>query len=200
MRDKPITFKKISVLLLTMSFFITLSVIPVSSEDAIIWDTLITITGATGEMANITLGEALDAHDGIPADAYDMPLPPQSPKKPYVLAWFTSSMLPPYQTLWKDYKQNRTHADTFKSWNLSIQWIAENPAASTSLTLTWNTEDFSPADYTIILLCQEPGRIPLQNMLLNGMYTFTADANVHYDFSIVCQYRTENEPPSTFRA
>ena len=178
-----------------MGFFTIISVIPVCSDDTIIWDSIITITSATGERVNVTLGEALDANDGPPADDYDTPLPPQSPKKPFVLAWFTSTLPSPFQTLLKDYKHNRTHADTFKSWNLSIQWQAENPADSTELTLSWDTEDFSTADYTKIILCQEPGRIPLQNMLLNHEYTFTADALLVYEFSIICQYSIENDQP-----
>lgn len=136
----------------------------------------------------IVFGEAPDANDGPPADAYDTVKPP-APMPPYIFAWFNDNLPVPYNLLWKDY---RRYPDINKIWNLTIQWIPSSGSSPTTVTISWNIEEFDDSEYDFIFLCTEEGTL-LTNMLVHNSYIFSCPAYIPQYLKIICEV---NNPPA----
>jgi PKD repeat protein len=157
---------------------------------AVVWSCTIEGTETAGSIDYVVIGEAADAHDGPPADMYDVVKPP-APMVPFLRVWLNDSLPSPYDFLWKDY---RHYPGITKIWNLSIQWDPSDYTSPTTVTITWNSTDLRNSEYGTFLLCTETGT-PLQDMLLTTSYTFSCPALVTQHFLL--QAQRANAPPDT---
>ena len=66
-----------------------------------VWNVTIQCNTSGGQGDYITLGEATDANDGPPVDAYDVLKPPAG-MTPYIRAWFNDNLPSPYDALFAD--------------------------------------------------------------------------------------------------
>jgi hypothetical protein len=156
-----------------------------------IWNVTILCDNADGQSDYVTFGEATDANDGPPVDAYDVLKPPAG-IPPYIRAWFNDNLPVPYDILFSDY---RLYPDTSKVWNLTVHWMPSSGSSPTTITLSWDTTKVDDSEYGSVTLCTESGT-PLQNMLIDSNYIFSCPAYVPQNFKIVCSGST-NEPPNT---
>ncbi len=164
-----------------------------AADTTISWECILYCNETSGSIDSFTIGEAPDAHDGPPADSYDVAKPP-TPISPYVRAYLKDNLLSPYSTLWKDY---RLYPDSYKVWNLSIQWVPEDSESPSDITLSWNPEMIGETEYTTMNLCTNTGT-PLKNMHTENTYTFSCPAYVVQNFKIIGQRQNiPPEPPST---
>jgi hypothetical protein len=154
----------------------------------IVWDVTINFTEPGGAYDYAVFGEATDAHDGPPADAYDV-LKPPAPMPPYIRTWLNDNLPFPYNKLWKDYRHS---PGINKIWNLSVQWVPDDSVSPTTVTIVWDTIAINSTEYTFITLCTNGGT-PLKNMLLESSYSFSCPANVPQGFKIICSV---NQPPN----
>ena len=100
----------------------------------------------TGENSDIVyFGEKTDASDG--QDSYDVPKVGSPPPPPFIYAYSATSLATPYHRLWKDYRQ---HPDTYKQWNITIEWQPDGPEAGTDMTINWDNETLKTIEYVII--------------------------------------------------
>jgi len=160
-------------------------------ERAITWDVTVDFNEPGGAYDYSVFGEAPDANDGPPADAYDTVKPP-APMPSYIRAWFNDNLPFPYNTLWKDY---RHYPDDAKTWNLTIQWVPQDGESPSTITISWNPTDVSDSEYTMVNLCTSAGVI-LKNMLIETTYSFTATAYLPQTFKIICLTNQQPNPPS----
>jgi len=157
-------------------------------ERGIIWDVTLNLNEPGGAFDYTVFGEATDAHDGPPADAYDVVKPP-APIPPYLRSWFNDNLPPPYDNLWKDY---RHYPGTAKVWNLTVQWVPSDYTSPTTITISWDPTKVDDSEYALVTLCTDLGT-PLKNMLLYNNYTFTCPANIPQPYKIIC---LANQPPN----
>jgi len=159
----------------------------VSRTNAIVWDVSLHFNEPGSAYDYVIFGEAPDANDGPPADAYDTVKPP-APMPSYIRACFNDNIPFPYNQLWKDY---RHYPAMSKVWNLSVQWVPEDSESSTTITISWSSSEINTTDYVSILLCTSGGT-PLRNMLLYSSYSFACPAFLPQTFQIIC---TANQAP-----
>lgn len=157
------------------------------ATDDVIWEVTLDLKEPDGAIDYIVFGEAHDANDGLPVDSYDEPKPP-APKEPYIRAWFNDNLAEPYNILLKDYRE---HPDTYKVWNLSIQWTPSDYVTSTFVTTSWNISELDDSMYASMILCDHEGNL-LKNMTTQNNYSFTCPANIVQQFQIICQSGTSN--------
>lgn len=158
----------------------------------IAWDAMLTFSETGGETTDVVFGEAADANDGAPADIYDSPLSPGTPTPPYLRSWFNDSLLDPFTYLWKDY---RDYPDTYKVWNLSIQWRPVDTVTNTTVTISWDTDDMNGSEYDSIILYNDTD-VSLVDMINDKSYVFTCQAVTwqnYTNFTIICS--KINQPP-----
>lgn len=155
---------------------------------SIVWDVTVNFNEPGGAYDYTVFGEAPDARDGPPADAYDV-LKPPAPMPPYIRAWLNDNLPFPYNKLWKDY---RHYPGINKIWNLSVQWTPSDDASPTTITMVWDSTEINSTEYISISLCTNGGT-PLKNMLLESSYSFTCPANIPQGFKIIC---IANQPPN----
>ncbi len=178
------------VLFLLLTLIITPNIGRVSVQaSSISWECLITCSETNGCIDTVIFGEAADANDGPPADSYDVAKPP-TPVAPYIRAYFRDNLPVPYSALWTDY---RRYPDSYKVWNLSVQWVPLEGDASTIITLSWDSSILIGTEYSTIDLCTNTGA-PLRNMRTENQHTFTCPAFVHQHFKIIAQ--KENTAPA----
>jgi hypothetical protein len=158
---------------------------------SISWDVTMNFNNPGGQTDNVVFGEAPDAHDGPPADTYDIPKPP-APMPPYIRTYLKDNLPIPYNTLWKDYRQ---YPDTQKTWNVSIQWYPEDTTSPTTITMTWSTAAVHASEYSTVNLCTTTGTV-LKNMLVDTTYTFSCPALTPQNFQIICSQQQQNLPPN----
>jgi len=161
----------------------------INQGKSIVWDVTIQCNNPGGQNDFAVFGEAPDAHDGPPADSYDIVKPP-APQPPYIRAWFNDNLPVPYNTLWMDY---RHYPGSSKVWNLTVHWMPSSGSSPTTITLSWNTADVDESEYISVTLCTNSGT-PLQNMLMNSTYIFSCPAYVPQNFKIIC-VAGSNHPP-----
>jgi chitodextrinase len=161
-----------------------------AEDTAISWECILYCNETSGRIDSVTIGEALDANDGSPADDFDVVKPP-TPITPYVRAYLSDNLQSPYNTLWKDFRQ---YPDTNKVWNLSIQWAPTDSVSNSDITLSWNPTLIDGSEYTTINLCSNTGA-PLKNMYTENGYTFSCPAYAPQSFKIIGQ--RDNTPPGT---
>jgi len=153
--------------------------------------TILATPAATGSTDFVTLGEAADATDGPPHDSYDIiDVPPSTP--PFVNVWFDDGMDAPYDNLSIDFRHG---PDTKKVWNLTVFW---NDTNSTTITLSWNPNEFLDSEYGSIQLYEKDTKSYVTNMFGDNDYTFPVDAYVTYEFEIRCMLNPENINIATF--
>ena len=153
------------------------------------WSVTLNFNETDGKTDYVVFGEAPDANDGPPVDSYDEPKPPAPPMPPYVRTWFDDNLAEPYNLLFKDY---RKYPDTYKVWNLSIQWVPYDYVTSTYLTISWNIDEVDNSEYTSVILYDDGGN-PLNDMLTQNSYSFTCPAMTPQNFNIIC--KDLNNPP-----
>lgn|GEM_PF-2509773 len=158
---------------------------------AISWNVSLNFNEIGSAYDNVIFGEAPDAHDGPPVDAYDTAKPP-APMTPYIRAWFNDNLPYPYNYLWKDY---RHYPASNKVWNLSIKWEPEDAVSPTTITISWNSSEINTTEYNIISLCTDTGS-PLRNMLMYHSYSFVCPASVTQRFKIICVLNQAPNIPS----
>jgi hypothetical protein len=154
----------------------------------IVWDVTVNFNEPGGAYEYTVFGEAPDANDGPPADAYDV-LKPPAPMPPYIRAWLNDNLPFPYNKLWKDY---RHYPGINKIWNLSVQWTPSDDVSPTTVTMVWDPTEINSTEYISIMLCTTGGT-PLKNMLLESSYSFSCPANIPQGFKIIC---VANQPPN----
>lgn len=154
----------------------------------IVWDATMTLTNTINQNDYVVFGEAPDAHDGPPADSYDVVKPPV-PIPPYLRAWLDDNLQIPYDSLWMDY---RHYPDTSKTWNLTVHWMPSSGSSPTTVTMNWVIAEIAESEYTNVTLCTNDGS-PLMNMLSSNSYVFSCPAYVPQLFKIICQ--VVNTPP-----
>jgi hypothetical protein len=100
---------------------------------------------------------------------------------PYLSGWFDAELSEPYNRLWWDY---RAYPDTYKVWNLSVQWVPADYVSPTVVTLSWNTAELVDVEYTMVTL-MNVGSGAKVNMRTTGTYVFNASALVLYEFQVI---------------
>jgi len=160
-------------------------------DRAIVWDVSLSFNEPGSAYDYTIFGEAPDANDGPPADAYDTVKPP-APMPSYIRAWFNDNIPFPYNNLWKDY---RHYPAMNKVWNLSVQWVPEDSESSTTITISWSPSEINTSDYVSITLCTSGGT-PLKNMLLHSSYSFVCPAFIPQTFKIKCAGNQAPNVPS----
>ncbi len=156
---------------------------------SITWDVTVNIHEPGSASDTFAFGEAPDANDGPPADAYDVSKPPNPPYPPYLRIWSNDSLAAPYNMLWMDY---RHYPGVSKTWNVFVQWFPSDYSSPTTVTLNWSSNKINTTEYISVLLCNGTGAT-LRNMLTHNSYTFTCPALVPQLFKIICQ---ANLPPN----
>jgi PKD repeat protein len=193
-----LSMRKILFVLGVIFFLLTAIITPYictipAADTAVSWECILYCNETSGSIDSVTFGEALDANDGPPADSYDVAKPP-TPITPYVRAYLKDNLPSPYNTLWKDYRQ---YPDTYKVWNLSVQWAPEDSESPSDITMTWNPALIDDSEYTTMNLCTNTG-IPLKNMRTENTYTFSCPAYTVQNFKIIGeQDNTPPGPPNT---
>jgi len=157
------------------------------AADDVEWEVRLDFNEPDGAYAYAVFGEAPDANDGPPVDSYDEPKPP-APMTPYIQTWFNDNLSEPYNLLLKDY---RRYPDTYKIWNLSIQWVPSDYVTSTSIIISWNISEIEDIEYTSVILYNRE-RNPLTDMITQNSYSFNCPANEAQQFQIICQSETSN--------
>jgi len=152
-----------------------------------IWDVTITCSNAGGQNDYVVFGEASDANDGPPVDIYDI-LKPPAPIAPYIRTWLNDNLPFPYDTLSEDV---RSYPDSYKEWDFTIHWMPSSGASPTTITVSWDNNEFAGCEYSSVNLCTDTGT-PLQNMLTGETYIFSCPAYVPQNFKIICNM---NNPP-----
>jgi len=174
-------------MLLSISAFISIDMSRGAPIGDIEWSVTLNFNETDGKIDYVVFGEAPDANDGPPLDSYDEPKPP-APMPPYIRAWFNDNLSEPYNLLLKDY---RRYPDTYKIWNLSIQWVPYDHT-STSVTMSWDVSEVDDSEYSIVILYDHEGNF-LKNMTTQNSYSFTCPATTPQNFQIICN--VDNEPP-----
>lgn len=160
--------------------FFAMTFIPVSNASEV-WGVTISCSNITGQFDSVLIGEATDANDGPPADGYDMAKPP-APMTPYIRTWLNDDLPDPYDLLSDDY---RSYPDSYKVWNLTIQWMPDGESIPSTITIAWNYGEFSESEYTSVNLCDETG-VPLQDMLTGSSYDFSCPPYIPQNFKVIC--------------
>jgi len=169
--------------------FFGASVVPIIRAPGITWDVTLSFTNG-GQNDNVVFGEAPDAHDGPPADTYDVVKPP-APPTPYIRVWLNDSLPSPYDSLSGDYRQ---YPGVSKVWNLTVQWMPSSGSSPTTITISWDLTEFIGCEYTSVNLSTEAGT-PLQNMLVNNNYVISnCPAYTPKNYKIICS-APPNQPP-----
>ncbi len=150
-------------------------------DRAIDWDVSLNFNEPGSAYDYTIFGEAPDANDGPPADAYDTVKPP-APMPSYIRAWFNDNLPYPYNALLEDY---RCYPGLNKVWNLSVQWVPSDSVSPTTITISWSPSEINTSEYFSMTLCTSGGT-PLKNMLVYNSYSFACPAFLPQNFKIIC--------------
>jgi len=172
-----------SIFTLSNIFFISVTT---ASDKSTEWQITLNISEPDNASDTVTFGEKNAAAEG--QDQYDIPKPP-APQEPYIRSWFTTSLDPPYNTLWEEY---RALSDKDKVWNLTIIWISET-SLQTDITISWDISGVKASDFDSINL----HNTDTINMMKETNYRFTANTNEPYNFQIITKNKTLNETSDT---
>ena len=187
-----ITFKNKgwSILLSLLLILTTFLVFPVVTTEGPEWNVTLNFSEPGGEFAYVNFSEATDANDGPPADKYDTALPPPPPS-PFIRAWFNDSLPTPYNRLLKDC---RKYPDSYKVWNLSVQWLPSDYVSPTTITISWDTDDVNNTEYDSVILYDATGTTPLKEMRNKNSYTFPINPWPNVNFKIIARVFGNNPP------
>jgi PKD repeat protein len=178
------------ILLLITALFIPSTNTIQAQRSSITWECSLFCNESITMSDYVVFGEATDAHDGPPPDKYDIVKPP-TPMIPYIRVYLTDNLPAPYDYLWKDYRQ---YPDSYKEWNLSVQWAPEDSQSPAQITISWNPTLVDASEYATVNLCTNTGTT-LKNMLTENSYPFTCPANIPQNFKIICT--RSNAPPAS---
>ncbi|MCK5113047.1 MAG: hypothetical protein KAQ84_05835, partial [Thermoplasmatales archaeon] len=137
-----------------------------TTDRGITWDVTLNFNEPGGVNDYVIFGEADDANDGPPHDDYDMPRPPL-PQPPYIRAWFNDNLPTPYGEPFEDY---RLYPDTYKVWNLTVQWMPKSPYPSTDITISWNINHVNASEYDSVVLYDVGSSLTVADMLVDSNY------------------------------
>ncbi|UCD13498.1 MAG: PKD domain-containing protein [Thermoplasmatales archaeon] len=158
------------------------------ATDGVVWDVKLNFKEPGAASDYVVFGETTNANDGPPVDSYDRPKPPAQPT-PYIRAWLGDGLAAPYDILQKDY---RKYQDTYKAWNLSVQWVPSDYITSTSVTISWDIGEVDDSEYNSVVLYDMEEDLQT-NMMTQSSYSFTCPANLPRNFKINCV--SSNNPP-----
>jgi len=182
----------LDLIMILLAAAIIVTQIPIHAQDIPgEWEVILNFTEPDGATTNAYFGEAPDANDGPPVDAYDMMMPPPPPMPPYLRAWFDDGLPVPYDDLWADY---RHYPDTSKIWDLSVQWVPDDYTSPTDITISWDVNDIDASEYNDVVLYDVIDGTIVVDMFADTQYTFNASAMVPKVFQIICGTST-NQPP-----
>jgi hypothetical protein len=148
------------------------------------WNVALEFNEPGGAYDNAFFGEKTDASDE--QDSYDVPKGPAG-IAPLIRAWFNTDFPDPYDELWKDYKY---YPDSYKVWNLTVQWIPSDYSSPTSMTISWDANTLN--DYGSMILHDAINNVNVADMNSVSSYTFTCSALELQKFQIIC---STNQPP-----
>jgi len=149
---------------------------PISDE----WNLTLEFNEPGSAYDNAFFGEKINASDG--QDENDVPKsPPSIP--PYIRAWFKTDFSDPYDELWEEYKH---YPDSYKYWNLTIQWVPSDYTSPTTITISWNNTSLSDCEYSSVILFNIDNGVNVSDMLVNNSYIFTCPALSLQNFKIIC--------------
>ena len=152
-----------------------------------VWNVTLEFNEPGSAYDNAYLGEKTDASDG--QDEYDVPKsPPGIP--PYIRAWFDTDFSDPYDELWEEYKH---YPDTYKDWNLTIQWVPSDYSSPTTVTISWDNTSFGDSEYISVILYDVGNSVNVSDMITNSSYSFNCPALSLKSFKIICN---TNLPPN----
>jgi VCBS repeat-containing protein len=163
-------------------------IIPLDQSRADVWNVTLELTEPNGGYDNAIFGEKTDASDGL--DSYDVPKSPAS-IPPYIRSWFTTNFSDPYDELWEEFKH---YPDTYKVWNLTVQWVPSDYSSPTTITISWNTTFVNNSEYYSVVLYDIGSSTEVADMLVDSNYTFTCPALALQNYRIICDIIT-NLPP-----
>ena len=191
-RSEAVVF--ISFILVFASFGVAIAFEDQSSQTkeshfSIIWEVQLNFNEPGGAYTNNFFGEGPDASDG--QDSYDTPMSPP-PMPPYIRSWFNTNLSQPYHQLWEDY---RHYPDTYKVWNLSVQWVPTDYSSPTSITISWSNVSVNTSEYDFVFLYNSTSA-NVANMLVSNSYTFSCPALALQNFQIICN-KDLNSPEIT---
>ena len=178
-----IIFVSSLVFILSNMFFINVTI---ASKNKTEWQVTLNISESDGASDTVIFGEKDGASDG--QDQYDIPKPP-SPQEPYIRSWFTTSLDPPYDTLWEEYRES---SDDDKVWNLTIIWFSET-TFNTNITISWDVSEVVATGYDSLNL----NALNSVDMKVETNYQFTALSILPYTFQIILKNKTTNDSSGT---
>ncbi len=167
--------------------FIPLDSFPTTPKD-ITWSVRINLSKPAGKTDFVYFGEAPDAIDGPPADAYDT-IKTSPSETSYIQAWLNDTLPAPYDKLERDY---RHYPDSSKVWNLSVLWVPQSGSPPATITMTWNTLHVNSSEYDEVVVRNDTGGLVV-NMRTSSSYIFICPANIPQHFTIIA--RVDTTPP-----
>jgi VCBS repeat-containing protein len=123
-------------------------------------------------------------------DIFNIPKNP-SGVNPYIRAWFATNFSTPYDQLWEEYAY---YSDTYKVWNLTVQWIPSDYSSPTTITISWDSIFINNNEYYSLVLYDIDNNIEVADMLVDSNYTFTCPAFALQNYKIIYT-TTTNQPP-----
>lgn len=148
-------------------------------DKSITWHVQVNITKAGGKSDFVFFGEAPDALDGPPVDAYDV-FKPAPTGASFIRCWFNDTLPAPYDMLERDYRQ---YPDVLKTWNLSIQWVPQSGTPPATIIVDWNPTILNTSEYDQVNLYDSSGG-QVADMLTTNTYSFVCPAYTPQPFTI----------------
>jgi hypothetical protein len=151
------------------------SVIAIAEHDVkASWNITIQLNETYGLFDTITIGQHQNASNG--KDTFDLPKPPPMP--PSLRGWLQTSLDPPYDVLWEEYK---SFSSPNVTWDLSVHWFSMEHN-STFVTISWNESMINNLKYdTITLIENSSFSIDMKNA---SSYTYKAFSNEKVQFRL----------------
>ena len=151
------------------------------------WNVTITINESSGASNMVILGEATNASEG--QDTYDRPVPPVSPLRPAIEAWFETPLPLPFNKLLIEYKP---YPSVYTKWNLSIIWLPElGNTTLTRITISWDSSQMVKQDKETLFLYEN--NTVLTNMVTTHSYSYITNGTLHR-FQVISQSQQSNNP------
>jgi len=117
---------------------------PYSKGDrALVWNATLSVIETSGKNDNCFFGEDPSASDG--QDYNDAPNLGGPPTGDYLDCYFSE----PFGNYMQDIKH---YPDTYKVWNLSVDWIPDGDDYGTNVTLSWDIDELDDSEYNKITL------------------------------------------------
>jgi hypothetical protein len=143
---------------------------------AFLWECNLTISEPGGNTDVVSFGEDTLAYDGSTgpgpsgSDAYDAKHAPAPPSEPYMYAFFDDGLVGnSWEKMSRDF---RNGPDTYKVWNLTVEWHNSSFTYIPQITIAWNTVELA-TEYTSVELWNMTGTPTMvADMLTQSSYTY----------------------------